>query len=82
MTTKGMTRRQTLAVAGTGVGIGILAGIGGTVVFQSQFYGIGAVEWSVLIPVGAAMLVLSLVVAYFSARRWITADPMDAVRHA
>lgn len=77
-----MILRQTLVVAGTGVGIGILAGIGGTVVFRSQFFGIGAVEWSVLVPVSAAMLALSLVVAYFSARRWITADPMDAVRHA
>jgi putative ABC transport system permease protein len=77
-----MVMRQTLVVAGAGVALGILFGIGGTVVFRSQFFGIGTVEWTVLVPVGAAMLVLSLVVAYVSARPWVTADPMDAVRHA
>jgi hypothetical protein len=77
-----MVVRQTMSIAGAGVVIGILLGIGGTVVFRSQFYGIGAVEWTVLVPVGAAMLALSALVAYLSARPWIRIDPMEAVRHA
>jgi hypothetical protein len=32
--------------------------------------------------VSAAMLAVSLVVAYFSARPWITISRMEAVRHA
>jgi predicted permease len=77
-----MVLRQTILIAGAGVTIGTLLGVAATVVFRSQLYGISAVEWTVLIPAGAAMLALSLLVAYFSARPWITIDPMEAVRHA
>jgi hypothetical protein len=59
-----------------------LLGVAATVLFRSQLHGIAAVEWSVLIPVGIAMLAISLLVAYFSAKPWITMNPMDAVRHA
>ncbi len=77
-----MLLRQTMIVSGAGVAIGTLLGIGATIVFRSQLYGIGAVEWTVLLPVACAMLALSLLVAYFSARPWIAVDPMEAVRHA
>lgn len=77
-----MVLRQTMIVAGAGVVIGILLGVAGTIVFRSKLYGIGAIEWTVLLPVGAAMLALSVVVAWLSARPWITIDPMEAVRHA
>ena len=49
---------------------------------QSQFYGLVAVEWTVLLPVAAGMLGISLLVAWVSARTWVTVDPMEAVRHA
>jgi predicted permease len=77
-----MVLRQTMIVAGVGVTLGILLGVCATVVFRSQLYGIGFVEWSVLLPVGIAMLALSLLVASLSARPWLTIDPMEAVRHA
>ncbi|MEO7142251.1 MAG: ABC transporter permease [Bryobacteraceae bacterium] len=77
-----MVLHQTLFVAGAGIAIGILLGVVGAVLFRSQFYGIGAVEWTVLVPVGGAMMALSLVIAYFSARPWIAINPMEAVRHA
>jgi Mg/Co/Ni transporter MgtE len=73
--------RQVLPIAGMEVAIGILLGVGATILLRSRFYQIGAVEWSVLIPVSAAMLAVSLGVAYFSAMPWINADPMEAVRH-
>jgi len=77
-----MVLRETMLVAGAGVAIGTVLGVGATVLFRSQLYGISAVEWTVLLPVGAAMLALSLLVAYFSAKPWIAINPMEAVRHA
>ena len=74
--------RQTASVAAVGVAFGLGLSVAGTLVFRSQLYGIGAVEWTVLLPVAAAMLALSLLVAYVSARPWIAIDPMEAVRHA
>ena len=76
-----MVLRQTMLVSGAGVAIGTLLGVGATGLFRSQLYRISTVEWTVLLPVGAAMLALSLLVAYFSARPWIRIDPMEAVRH-
>ena len=77
-----MVLRQTLLITGAGTAIGILLGVGVTVLLRSQFYGVSAVEWTVLIPVAAAMLGVSALVAYLCARSWITIDPMEAVRHA
>ncbi len=76
-----MVLGQTMLVVGAGVVVGTLLGVGGTILFLSQLYGINAVEWSVLLPVGGAMLAVSLLIAYLSARPWITINPMDAVRH-
>jgi hypothetical protein len=77
-----MILRQTLWITGAGTGIGILLGVGATVLLRSQFYGVSAVEWTVLVPVTLAMLAVSALVAYLCARSWITIDPMEAVRHA
>jgi ABC-type antimicrobial peptide transport system permease subunit len=77
-----MVLRQTLLVTGTGTAIGILLGVGVTVLLRSQFYGVSAVEWTVLVPVTLAMLAVSALVAWLCARSWITIDPMEAVRHA
>ncbi|MGD1073508.1 MAG: ABC transporter permease [Bryobacteraceae bacterium] len=76
-----MVLRQALSLAGAGVAIGILLGVGATVLLRAHFYGIGTVEWTVPLPVSALMLAVTLLVAYFSARPWIDADPMEAVRH-
>jgi len=77
-----MVLRQTLLITGAGTAIGILLGVGVTVLLRSQFYGVSAVEWTVLVPVTLAMLALSALVAWLCARSWITIDPMEAVRHA
>ena len=76
-----MVLRQTLWIAGAGIAIGLLLGVGAGVVLRSQLYAVSAIEWIVLLPVAAAMLVVILVVAYLSARPWITIQPMEAVRH-
>ena len=77
-----MVLRQTFLITGAGVVIGLLLGVGVTILLRSQFYGVSPVEWTVLLPVSTAMLAVSLLVAYLSARPWITIDPMEAVRHA
>ena len=74
--------RQTLLIAGTGIAIGLLLGAGAATLLRSQFYEIRAVEWTVLLPVSAAMLAVALLVAYLSARPWIKTNPMEALRHA
>jgi predicted permease len=76
-----MVLRQTLWIAGAGIAIGLLLGVGAGVVLRSQLYAVSAIEWIVLLPVAAAMLVVILVVAYLSARPWIAIQPMEAVRH-
>jgi predicted permease len=77
-----MVLRQTLRIAGVGVAIGIVLGIGVTMLVRAQLYGIGAVEWTVLVGVSIAMLAVALLVAWLSARSWTRIDPMEAVRHA
>ena len=77
-----MVLRQTFLITSAGIVIGILLGIAATVLLRSQFYGISPVEWTVLLPVSAAMLAVAQVVAYLSARPWVRVDPMEAVRHA
>lgn len=75
-----MILRQTLVIAAVGTLIGIVLGIAATVLARSQFYGIAAVEWSVLVPVSVGMLAVSLAVAYFSAVPWIKVDPASTLR--
>ena len=76
-----MILRQTVRTTGAGIGIGILLGVGATILLRSQFYGIGFIEWTVLVLVGAIMLGVSLLVASLSAAPWLRIDPLEAVRH-
>src|SRR6266850_574510 len=77
-----MILRQTFWITGAGIALGMSLGVVATILLRSQFYGISPVELTVLLPVSAAMEAVSLLVAYMSARPWITIDPMEAVRHA
>jgi predicted permease len=73
---------QTLRTTAIGVGIGIALGVAATAMLRSQFYGISMIEWTVILPVSAGMVGVSLFVAYLSALPWIAVDAMEAVRHA
>lgn len=73
--------RRTLAVAGTGVVVGLLLGVAAAALFRSQFFRMHAVEWTVLAPVGLGMAAVSLTIAWAAARRWTRMSPMEAVRH-
>ena len=76
-----MVLRQTALVTGSGVFIGSALGVAASAALRSEFYRIGALEWTVLAPVAAGMMVVSLAIAYISARPWLRVDPMEAVRH-
>jgi ABC-type antimicrobial peptide transport system permease subunit len=76
-----MVLRETLSVAAMGVCAGILPGIAATTIFRAHLYGVSPVEWTSLAPTAAAMLLVSTLIACVSARGWIRAEPMDAIRH-
>jgi putative ABC transport system permease protein len=77
-----MLLRQSAVVAGAGVAIGLALGTVASTLLQSQFYRMGAVEWTVLLPVTAAVMGLALAMTCLSAMPWLRVDPMEAVRHA
>jgi macrolide transport system ATP-binding/permease protein len=77
-----MLLRQSAVVAGAGVTIGLALGTVASALLQSQFYRMGAVEWTVLLPVTAVVMGLALVMTCLSAMPWLRVDPMEAVRHA
>ncbi|MBV8731740.1 MAG: FtsX-like permease family protein, partial [Acidobacteriia bacterium] len=77
-----MILRQTAAVSSIGILAGILLGVAATALLRSKLFGIGVVEWRVLVSVASGMLLVSLTVAYLSTRRWIRVNPMEAIRHA
>jgi ABC-type antimicrobial peptide transport system permease subunit len=73
---------ETTVVAAAGIAIGLLLGIAATAAFRTLLYGIGVVEFTVLVPVSIAMLAVCLAVAAISARPWLHVDPMETIRHA
>jgi ABC-type antimicrobial peptide transport system permease subunit len=77
-----MLMRQSAMVAGTGVAIGLALGTVAGALLQSQLYRMGAVEWTVLLPVTTAVMGLALAMTCLSAMPWLRVDPMQAVRHA
>ena len=62
-----MLLRQSAAVVGAGVAIGLMLGIVASAFLKSQFYRMGALEWTVLLPVTAAVMGLALIVTCLSA---------------
>ena len=76
-----MVLRQTARIAGAGIALGILLGVAATAILRSELYGIGTIEWPVLLAVGASMLLISLLLAWLSAAPWLKISPMEAVRH-
>jgi len=77
-----MLLRQSALVVGVGVAIGLALGTVVSTLLKSQFYRMGAVEWTVLLPVTAAVMGLALAMTCLSAMPWLRVDPMETVRHA
>ena len=51
----GMILKQTVMIAGAGIGLGVLLGVAATAVLRSKFFGVGLVEWTVRIFAGIHM---------------------------
>ena len=75
-----MVLRETLLLAGTGVGIGLVGAYGVTRLIQAQLFGVESTD---LLTMAAASLGIAAVTAlagYIPARRATTIDPMNALR--
>ena len=77
-----MLLRQSAVVTGAGVAIGLALGTVASTLLRSQFYRMGAVEWTVLLPVAAVVMGFAVAVTCLSAMPWLRVDPLEAVRHA
>ena len=73
---------QSAVVAGAGVAIGLALGTVASTLLQSQFDRMGAVEWTVPMPVTAVVMGLALAMTCLSAMPWLRVDPMEVVRPA
>ncbi|HTS12039.1 MAG TPA: ABC transporter permease [Candidatus Limnocylindrales bacterium] len=70
-----------LALAGTGVAIGIAAAFGVTRVLSSLLYGIRADDPATLVTVSVVLVGVTLLACYLPARRAMRIDPMVALRY-
>jgi predicted permease len=75
-----MVLRESLALAGAGLLIGVPLALAGTRVLQSMLFGLAPRDPATLGAAAAAMLVLGLAAAYVPARRAARVDPLVALR--
>jgi ABC-type antimicrobial peptide transport system permease subunit len=73
--------RQTGVITGIGIFLGIVGGIGASVLARSLLYQIQPIEWSVFFAAAVVMFAMSILIAYSGARPWMRVDPMQSVRH-
>jgi predicted permease len=76
----GLVMRETGAVAGLGVVIGVVAALMLTRVMTSLLFGIGATDPLTYVGVAAVLLLVSLVAAWIPGRRATRVDPTVALR--
>ena len=67
-----------LAAIGLGIGLVGSAFVGRTM--QTTLYGVGAMDFSVIVSVGVILFVAALLASYWPARRAAMIDPMKALR--
>src|SRR5262249_7921032 len=72
--------RETLALVGAGVLVGMAAAWGATRLISSTLFGLTAVDPLTLGIAGAVMTTVALVAAYVPARRAAAVDPVVALR--
>jgi ABC-type antimicrobial peptide transport system permease subunit len=68
-----------LALIGLGIGLGGSIWVGRTM--RTTLYGVGAVDFSVIIAVALVLLATALFASYLPARRAARIDPMQALRN-
>lgn len=73
--------RQSIAITGVGLAVGIGLGVVMSALLGSLLFGIRPIETTVLLGVVALTAVMALITAYMAARPWVKIDPLEAVRH-
>jgi putative ABC transport system permease protein len=67
-----------LALIGLSMGLGAAVLVGRTM--HTTLYGVGAMDFSVIVPVAVVLFVTALLASYLPARRAASIDPMQALR--
>ena len=73
-----MKEASLLAAIGLGIGLAGSAIVGRTM--RTTLYGVGAMDFSVILSVGVILFVTALFASYLPARRAARIDPMKALR--
>jgi len=69
-----------LLLAGVGLAIGLAGSALVGRAMRTTFYGVGAMDFSVIVSVGVILLATALFASYLPARRAARIDPMKALR--
>jgi ABC-type antimicrobial peptide transport system permease subunit len=72
---------QGLVLAGSGIGLGLLAAYALTRVMRSLLFGVGATDPLTFTSVAMLLLAVALTACYLPARRATKVDPLIALRH-
>jgi len=67
-------------LAAIGLGIGLVGSVFVGQTMRSELYGVGAMDFSVIVSVGVILFFTALFASYWPARRAASIDPMQALR--
>jgi predicted permease len=70
-----------LALAGSGIALGVVLALGLTRSLQALLYGVSATDPVVFVAVSAGLILLASIASYFPARRAMKIDPIAALRY-
>jgi putative ABC transport system permease protein len=72
--------RDNLAVAGAGVGLGVLGSLWAMPLLSDQLYGVSPLDPATFVAAPALLLVVAIVASYLPARRATSTSPVEALR--
>jgi ABC-type antimicrobial peptide transport system permease subunit len=76
----GMVLRSGLALAGTGLVLGVLAAVGATRLMRSLLFGVSATDTTTFVAAPIVLAVIAVAACIIPATRATKVDPVDALR--